>query len=160
MAGAAGGTGDSPGDWTGVCVQRVQDSAVAVDWCVEAGGGGLEADADRVDFFICDRDAGVVGGGVWKMAGGSGAAAGDVCSGGLLWAGSLNFVFRSGDAPIVAPVSGLRICWWNRAGPWIHFAGVDANQVVSGSAGIGDRHGDHGIWRRGDDRIAAVDQID
>src|ERR1700761_5003504 len=32
--------------------------------------------------------------------------------------------------------------------------------MVSGSSGAGYRNGDHGIWRRGDDWGAAVDQID
>ena len=72
MAGAAGGAGDSPIDRAGVCVQRVQDSAVAVDWREQTGGGGLEADADRVDLFVGDRDAGVVGGGVWEWLEGAG----------------------------------------------------------------------------------------
>src|ERR1700749_678642 len=127
MAGAAGGTGDSPGDWTGVCGQRVQDSAVAVGWCVEAGGGRLEADADRVDFFICDRDAGVVGGGVWKMAGGSGAAEGDVRVGGLLRDGILHFIFRSDLTPAVAFVFGIRIRGRYWFGAWVHFACFDAD---------------------------------
>src|SRR5580698_1807735 len=32
--------------------------------------------------------------------------------------------------------------------------------MVSGSSGIGDGHGDHGIWRRRNDRGAVVDQAD
>src|ERR1700679_2644908 len=32
--------------------------------------------------------------------------------------------------------------------------------MVPGSSGIGDGHGDHGIWRRGNDPIAALDYSD
>src|ERR1700722_8206795 len=127
MAGATRSSRDSFGDWAGVCVQRVQDSAVAIGWGVEAGGGGLEADADCVDFFVCDRDAGFVGGGVWKMAGGGWAAEGDVRVGGLLCAGILYFVFRRDLAPVVAAVPGIWICRRDWAGAWLHFAGVDAD---------------------------------
>ncbi len=41
------------------------------------------------------------------------------------------------------------------AGARLHLAGVDAHQVVPRPAGDGDRVGDHGVRRRGDDRLAA-----
>src|SRR6201995_2453837 len=99
MAGAASGAGDSLVDWTGVCLQRIQDSAVAADRSDEASGWRLEADADRVDFFVCDRDAGIIGGSVWAVAGDGWAAEGDVCVGGLFRCGSLHFAFRRDSAP-------------------------------------------------------------
>ena len=41
--------------------------------------------------------------------------------------------------------------------PWarLHLAGVDPDQMVSRPAGDGDRHGDHGLRRRRDDRLPA-----
>ena len=43
----------------------------------------------------------------------------------------------------------------DRARAWLYLARVDADQVVSGSPRHGDRHGDHGLWRRRDDRRTA-----
>ena len=43
-----------------------------------------------------------------------------------------------------------------RPGTWLHFAGVDLDQVVSRPARYGDRHGDHGLRRRCDDRLPPV----
>ena len=45
---------------------------------------------------------------------------------------------------------------WDR----LHFAGLDADQMVPRPAGHGDRHGDHGLRRRRDDRLAAVGVAD
>ena len=38
----------------------------------------------------------------------------------------------------------------------LHLAGLDADQMVPGPAGHGDRHGDHGLRRRRLHRLAAV----
>ena len=40
-------------------------------------------------------------------------------------------------------------------GPRLHLAGLDPDQMVSRPARHGDRHGDHGLRRRRDDRRAA-----
>ena len=42
----------------------------------------------------------------------------------------------------------------------LHLAGLDAHQMVSGSAGNGDWHRDHGLRRRRDDRFAALGRAD
>src|SRR5579863_6612871 len=136
--GAAGGAGDSPGDRTGVCVQRVQNSAVAAHRSDETEDGRLETDADRVDIFAGDRDVGIVSGGIWKMAGGRGSAKSNVCGGDLFRAGILHFVFRSGDASTLVVVFRIRSCRRDGTGAGIYFAGVYADQVVPGSPGIGD----------------------
>ena len=43
----------------------------------------------------------------------------------------------------------------DRAWPWLYFAGINARQMVPRPARHGDRHGDHGIRRRRDDRLAS-----
>ncbi len=57
-------------------------------------------------------------------------------------------------------VAWLRRDRRHRPGAWLHLAGFDADQMVSGPARHGDRHGDHGIWRRRDDRRAARQSAD
>ena len=47
-----------------------------------------------------------------------------------------------------------------RPGPRLHLAGLDADQMVSRSPRHGDRPGDHGIWRRRDDRHTARRRAD
>ena len=42
----------------------------------------------------------------------------------------------------------LRIFRWPGSRPWLHLAGLDPDQMVPRPSGNGDRHGDHGIWRR------------
>ena len=44
----------------------------------------------------------------------------------------------------------------DRPRPRLHFSGLDPDQVVSGPAGHGDRHGHHGLRRRRFHRLAAL----
>ena len=57
--------------------------------------------------------------------------------------------------PALAALSRPRPRRRHRARARLHFAGVDAHQMVSRSAWHGDRHGDHGLRRRRDDRCPA-----
>ena len=59
------------------------------------------------------------------------------------------------SAPTLAAVArtGRDRRHWSRAG--LYFAGFDPDKMVSRQARHGDRHGDHGVWRRRDDRSAA-----
>ncbi len=62
--------------------------------------------------------------------------------------------------PVMGDVAGLWGDRRNRTGPRLHFAGVDAHQVVPRSARYGHRYGDHGLWWRRDDRLAAGNLTD
>src|SRR4051794_24082877 len=62
---------------------------------------------------------------------------------------------RRRHPPAVADVARLGRDRRRRARPGLHLAGLDADQVVSGSPRHGDRHGDHGVRRRRDDRRPA-----
>ena len=57
-------------------------------------------------------------------------------------------------------LSGLRLVRRHRPRSRLHFAGLDADQMVSRPAGHGDRHGDHGLRRRRFHRLAAVGVAD
>ncbi len=63
-------------------------------------------------------------------------------------------------APTLAAVArtGRDRRHWSRTG--LYFAGLDPHQMVSRQAWHGDRHGDHGFWRRRDDRVAARGHVD
>ncbi len=45
------------------------------------------------------------------------------------------------------------------ASAWLHLPGLDAHQMVSRPARHGHRHGDHGLRRRRDDRLALADLL-
>src|SRR4029077_16876544 len=62
--------------------------------------------------------------------------------------------------PIVADVARLRRDRRYRSRPRLHFASVDASQMVSRPARHGDRHGHHGLRRRRDDRRSACQSAD
>lgn len=51
---------------------------------------------------------------------------------------------------------------YRRRRPWprLHLPRLDAGEMVPGSSRHGDRHGDHGLWRRRDDRFAACESAD
>ena len=74
----------------------------------------------------------------------------------LCWCGGLVIsalgVYRP---PAVADVARLGRHRRHRPRPRLHLAGLDADQVVPRPARHGDRHGDHGLRRRRDDRRAA-----
>ena len=57
--------------------------------------------------------------------------------------------------PALADVARLRRDRRHRPRPRLHLAGLDADQMVPRSPRHGDRHGDHGLRRRRDDRRAA-----
>ena len=78
------------------------------------------------------------------------------------WSSRVVLVRRPGDlgdrrltAPALADVARLRRDRRHRPRPRLHLAGLDADQVVPRPARHGDRHGDHGLRRRRDDRRAA-----
>ena len=62
---------------------------------------------------------------------------------------------RRDDPSAVADVARRRRDRRHRARAWLYLAGLDADQVVPRPARHGDRHGDHGLRRRCDDRCAA-----
>ena len=64
---------------------------------------------------------------------------------------------RRRDAPVLAAAARLRRARRHRPRTRLHLARLDAHQVVSRPTGHGDRHGDHGLRRRRDDRVAALD---
>src|SRR5262249_42219389 len=67
---------------------------------------------------------------------------------------------RNHTAPVLARLPGLRRSRRYRAGAGLYFACLDAPQMVPRPTGYGDRHGDHGVRRRCDDRVAAGGQPD
>src|SRR5262245_9354654 len=55
----------------------------------------------------------------------------------------------------MAAVARLRGDWRIWSWAWLHLAGFDAGEMVSGSPRHGDRHGNHGVrWWRDDRRPA------
>src|SRR3982751_5204041 len=58
-------------------------------------------------------------------------------------------------APVLADDPRLGRDRRHRARPGLHIAGEHAHQVVPGPPRHGNRHGDHGLRRRRDDRLAA-----
>ena len=58
-------------------------------------------------------------------------------------------------APDLAPVARLGRHRRMRSRTGLHLAGLDAHQVVPRPTRDGDRHGDHGLWRRRHDRGTA-----
>ena len=64
------------------------------------------------------------------------------------------------DPSALARLSRLRRARRDRAWARLHFAGIDADQMVSRPARNGDRHGDHGLRRRRHDRRAAFGLAD
>ena len=77
------------------------------------------------------------------------------------WCGGLLISAHRRDlAPALADVARLRRDRRHRPRARLHLAGVDADQMVPRSARHGDRHGDHGLRRRRDDRRAARQSAD
>ena len=79
----------------------------------------------------------------------------------LCWCGGLVIsAFGVYRPSALAPVArlGRDRRHWSR--PRLYFAGLDPGEMVPGSARHGDRHGDHGLWRRRHDRLAAGDDPD
>ena len=79
----------------------------------------------------------------------------------MCWCGGL-FLGAIGvyTASAVAVVARLGRDRRHRSRPRLHLAGIDAGEMVSGPARHGDRHGDHGLRRRCDDRRAAGQPAD
>ena len=70
------------------------------------------------------------------------------------------------SAPSASHASALAVVAWLRrdrrcrSRPRLHLAGVDAGEMVSRPPRHGDRHGDHGLWRRRHDRRSARRPLD
>src|SRR5580693_5039290 len=67
---------------------------------------------------------------------------------------------RGQRALALARLPWLRRCRRLRPRDRLHLTGLDADQVVSRPARPGNRHGDHGLWRRRVNRRAAVGPLD
>ena len=78
----------------------------------------------------------------------------------VCWCGGLVSRPRRVHAPDVADVARLRRHRRHRARPRVHLARLDPDQVVPGPPRHGHRHGDHGLRRRRDDRLAAGGRTD
>ena len=109
----------------------------------------------RLDVHPLLRLPRLLGRGLRALAGARRAAQGGRRGGVLLGRRVSDLRARRAPAPDLADVARLRRDRRLRAGPGLHLAGVHADQVVPRPARHGDRHGDHGLRRRRDDRGAA-----
>ena len=117
----------------------------------------LEAQHSRLGVQRRDRFSRAVGRCLRRMARARRAAPRDVRVGGLLRRRLSGRRARRRAAPVLARAARLWRDRRHRARTRLHLARLDAHQVVSRPPGHGHRNGDHGIWRRRDDRVAAVD---
>ena len=130
-----------------------------------AGGAGcerlrLEDLHDGVDLHPVLPVFGQLGRHLGRLAGARRAAQGR-CGVGLLLVRRIGGGCAGGAAaPNVADVAGLGRDRRHRPGPGLHLAGVDTDQVVPGPPRPGHGHGDHGLWRRRHDRLAAGGGVD
>ncbi len=107
------------------------------------------------NFHDRHRAARRLGGAVRRLAGARGAAQGGPRRRCLLGRRLPRLGARRLSAPALDDLVVPRLHRRHRARTRLHFAGLDARQMVPGSARHGDRHGDHGLRRRRDDRLAA-----
>ncbi len=103
-----------------------------------------------------DRDARPVRRGRRHAGGAQRPALGDARLAGVLLRRLPDLGARRGHRAVLAGRPRLRRHRRDRARHRLHLAGVDADQVVPGPAGNGDRHRDHGLRRRRADRVAVV----
>ena len=161
MAGAARGTGDPSVYRTGVFLQRIQDSA---DAAPRRDPSSLPDDWKQSQiawiFSLAIVMLGVSAATFGKWLEGAGPRKAMFAVGGVFCAWVLCFLSRRDYASAVADLFGIWSHRRNRAWAWIYFAGFDADQMVSRSSRTGNRHGDHGIRRRSDDRVTTGDQTD
>ena len=107
-------------------------------------------------FFVLLGIAAAVWGGWLERVGPRKAASCRRCAGAAVSSSAR----RRLHASTVAVVAGLGRDRRHRSRPRLHLAGIDAGEMVSGPARHGDRHGDHGLRRRCDDRRAAGQSAD
>ncbi len=122
--------------------------------------GRLEADRSRLDLLDRHLLPRGVGGGARPLGRGRRAAPRDVRRGFVLRRRVSRQRLRGVGPSALDRLSRLWRARRHRLGPRLHFARVDADQMVSRPARHGDRHGDHGLRRRGHDRCAAVGLAD
>ena len=169
LAGATGGSGDSPLHRHGLWVQCVLVAPFAGHRRQRSGGSACERLLDRTDFFhamglesqhagmglyplLCfarlfDRHLGKVDRTRW-------ATQSRIGLGVLLVRRPRNRRARSVPSPDFAPLAGSRCDWRDRSRTRLYLTRHDLDPMVSGSSWHGHGHGDHGLWRRSDDRRA------
>ena len=158
LAGSAGRPGHPSFDRPGLCVFGVQG---AVDRGFQALYLGCESQQGyRLHLLGGDCVSGYLGGAVRGLARESRAAPRHVLRGLLLRGGLCDRGRRAAGAPVVSGLPGLWRGGRHRAGPGLHFAGVDTDQVVPRSAWPGDGARDHGLRRRRHDRQPARQPVD
>ena len=78
----------------------------------------------------------------------------------LCWCGGmLSFGHRRLHAPILDDAGSAPGHWRHRLGVRLYLSGLHLDQMVSRPARHGDRHGDHGLRRRRDDRLPLADRL-
>ncbi len=144
----------------GLCFQRIQPSDDQADRHHEIRTRRLEADRARLDFFhrhFCSRR---LRGAVRTLGRGRRAAPRDVRRGAVLRRRLPGQRARRMVASPLDRLSRLRRARRDWAGARLHLSRLHADEMVSGSARHGHRHGDHGLWRRRHDRLAAFGLAD
>jgi hypothetical protein len=120
----------------------------------------LEAEYPRVDIHPVLRVSRLCRGHLGWLAGACGPAQGRRRGDNLLVRRPGDLCIRRDDPSAVADVARLRNHRRHRPGSRLHFARLDTDQVVSGPARHGYRHGHHGLRRRRDDRRPTGRQTD
>ena len=132
---------------------RPDDGAVHHDLRLEGG-------RSRLDVHAVLRSARLLGRDLGRLAGARRPAQGGRRRG-PCWAGGLfDRRARRLSAPALAALARPGRDRRRRAWPRLYLAGLDADQMVPRPARHGDRHGDHGLRRRRDDRLAARGHAD
>ena len=139
----------------GLRVQRLQSAYDQADRHYEISPGRLETDRSRLDFLDRHLLPGGVCGGARPLGRGRRTAPRHVRRGAVLRRRLSRQRLRGVGPSALARLSRLWRARRHRPGARLHFAGVDIDQMVSRPARNGDRHGDHGLWRRSHDRGAA-----
>ena len=160
LDGAAGGAMHSSVHRPGLRVQRLQPADDQADRHHEIRARRLEAHRSRLDLLDRHLLPRRLGGGVRPLGRGRRPAPGDVRRGALLRRRVPGQRVRRVGPPALDRLSRLRRARRLRPRTRLHLAGVDADQMVSRPARHGDRHGDHGLRRRGHDRLAAFGVAD
>ncbi len=122
----------------------------------QIGARRLDPVPARLDILDRHRISRHLGRGLRALGRNRRAAPRDVCLGLFLRRRLPGRGGRCSTSQYLDRLSRLRRAGRDRAGDRLYLAGLDPDQMVPRPAGHGDRHGDHGLrWRR-DDRLAAV----
>ena len=155
LVGPAGVHRHPPVYWVGVRLEHLQPGAHSRIRRGDPGAWRLVAELRRLDLLGGDRLSGPVRGACRQVAGEGRSALRGRHRGVLLGRRLRGRLAGDRHPPAVARLSRLRGDRRLRPRPRLRLAGVDADPLVSRPARHGDRHGDHGLRRRRDDRRSA-----